>query len=199
MRSGSPGSRFLWSRSLPPPRINVEHIIVGTGRERWHPSFFEKNDGPRFLPGQIPHEVPTSPARPPGRLLAAGAQLLVNGVDVIRHASVAAATGRSASQAVGDRARVVGVDGGCWGAWIRGYKRERLFSPTFVGVFSFFYPSAISPTLQSALGEPLFPRPCRFASGLGLPNCFKNQRRRLAALFPRKSSTDLSGPFMTTE
>src|SRR5262249_34137613 len=63
-------SRLRPRRSLPPPRIEVEHVIVGTGRERWHPSFFEKHDGSRFLPGQIPHEVPASPARPPGWLAA---------------------------------------------------------------------------------------------------------------------------------
>jgi hypothetical protein len=59
--------------------------------------FFEEHDGPRFLPGQIPHEVPASPARPPGRLLAAGAQLFEHASTVIRHASAVAATGRGAS------------------------------------------------------------------------------------------------------
>src|SRR5262245_51508902 len=101
-------SRSQRARSLPPPWINVEHVIVGTGRERWHPSFFEKHDGPRFLPGQIPHEVPASPARPPGWLLAAGGQLLEDGVVVGWHARAVAAAGRSAPQAIGDWAGVVG-------------------------------------------------------------------------------------------
>ena len=74
------------ARSLPPPRIKIEDIIA-LRAERWHPSFFEKHDGPRFLPGQIPHEVPASPARPPGQLLAAGTQFLEPGVVVVRHAS----------------------------------------------------------------------------------------------------------------
>src|SRR5262245_9630953 len=65
-----------------------------------------------------------------GRLALSG-QLLEHGVVVGRH---------------GRRAR----NGGCWtvGVWIRGYKRERLFSVGFVGVLSFCCRSVMPPRLH---------------------------------------------------